>query len=192
MAQLLRSRVQWSGSGIVGPGVTTFYNDTSATPAAITPALNTLFNAFKSYVPAGVTWTIENGGDTIDSTTGELTGAWVSGGAYTLAGTAFSAYAAGVGGRVDWKSSDIVNKRRLRGAFYICPIASTNYETDGSLANGMVSAVNTAVAAYLGTAGLAPRLWHRPNKKKGTPGTQGGIVSGSMPDKVSWLRSRRV
>ena len=45
MTDLFRLRVLWGGSGVVGGGVSTFYFDSGATAAAITPAMNTFFTA---------------------------------------------------------------------------------------------------------------------------------------------------
>lgn len=192
MSTLLRSRVIWSGSGVVGPGVSTFYNDSSATMANVSPALQTFFNAIKSYVPSSVTWRIEDGGDEIDSQTGALVGAWTSGGAFTVAGTGIGNYAAGVGGRINWKTTAIFNGRRLRGSTFICPILTPNYESDGTLSNAMVTAIGAAATTYIGAAGLQPRLWHRPKTKSSADGGAAAISSASMPDAVSWLRSRRL
>ena len=192
MATLLRSRVTWSGSGVVGPGVSTFYNAGTATEANISTALNTFFTAIKSYVPQTVTWHVENGGDILEDSTGQLTGAWTSGGAYTVSATGIGNYAAGVGGRLNWKTSTIVGGRRVRGSFFFCPLLTPNYESDGTLSNSMVTAVNAAAAAYLGSAGLAPVIWHRPKTKTSADGSSAPITSADMPDAVSWLRSRRL
>lgn len=191
MGNLFRTRVAWTGSAVVGGGLSTFFSDNLATAANISPALNTYFNAIKSYFPNTVTWNIPNGGDLIDTATGALTGSWTSGGAYTVVGTSANTYASGVGARVSWNTSTISWARRVRGSMYLVPITSNQFETDGSLSNAMVTAVNTACTTLLATAGYSGVVWLRPNPLKARVGSIAGITTGTVKDTPSWLRSRR-
>ena len=191
MASIYRLRVGWAGTGVVGPGLTTLFFDDTATVANITPAVNTFFTAIKSYAAPGITWTIPNGGDTIDPVTGALTGTWTSGGAYTVTSSSSGAFAEGVGVRIDWKSHIIRYGRRVRGAMYFCPIASLYLTNQGLPDSTMVTNIQTAANTLIASSGVVPVIWARPNAKKSHTGEQAIIDSAVVPTAISWLRSRR-
>jgi hypothetical protein len=191
MTDMFRLRVLWGGSGVVGGGVSTFFFDSGATASAITPAINTFFTAIKGNVPNTVTWTIPNGGDLITEDTGILTGAWTSGGAYTIVATGTNQWASGVGGRINWHTGSVINHRRVRGSTFIAPLSNNLFDTDGTLNNTMVTAVNTACANLVATTGVLLGVWHRPHPKGSSNGALALVTSGTMPDQVSWLRTRR-
>lgn len=182
-----RLRATWSGPPVVGGGVSTFYAlDTSpGFPAAV----RALLNAAAGSIQAGVTITIPNNGDVIDASTGALTGAWTDGAApapivCTDAGT----YAAGVGAQWRWRTSGIVAGRRVTGSTFLVPLGANTYDGDGNIGSVQLTAFNAAAAAYITAAPYAV-IWSRP--RPGRAGSSHLITSGSMPDRVSWLRSRR-
>ena len=175
----------------MGGGISTFYFGALATNTVITPAVHTLFNAIAPYLPPTVTISIPDGGDIIEATTGALAGTWTSGGAFSATGGGGAAYAQGVGARIDWKTTSIVHGRRVRGATYVVPIQNTGYNTDGVINTAIVSAINAGAAAFIATANLDFAIWHRPHPKGSASGDVAHVVSGTMPDKVSWLRTRR-
>jgi len=192
MADIFRLRVPWSGSGVVGPGLSTFYCDGGATAANISPAVHTFFEAIKSFFPTGVTWQIPNGGDLIDPTTGLLTGVWTSGGAFTSVGTDASNYAAGTGARITWNTAAILRGRRVKGRLFLVPLTVLSYSGDGTLNNGNRTTIETAANAYTAATGVLPVVWNRPTTPGGTNGTSSLITSASVPDMVTALRTRRV
>ena len=74
MTAILRMRCEWGGSGVTGPGLTTFYFDQAGSgfPADV----RTFFEAIKANIPSNTTITVPNGGDIIEDTTGVLSGSW--------------------------------------------------------------------------------------------------------------------
>lgn len=191
MGNLYRMRVQWGGTGVVGGGISTFYFASGATLANISPAVNTFFTAIKGNVPNTVTWTIPNGGDTLEDTTGELVGSWSSGGSFTVVATGTNQWASGVGGRFNWQTNTVINKRRLRGSTFICPMPNNLFDTDGTLNNTAVATMNTAAAAFIASTGVDFSIYHKPHPKGATNGEAHAVLSGTFPDKISWLRTRR-
>lgn len=189
-----RLRAEWSGAPITGPGVSTFYalDDSPGFPAAV----HDLLAAFAAAMPSGVSIRVPNNGDVIDPVTGELTGTWTSGTAPALVnGVGGGTFARGVGAQIRWRTSGITRGRRVVGSTFIVPLISAAYEADGSLSGVNVTAWNTAAAAYVTAAPFAV-IYTRPKPPPGgigpdSPGKSNLITSGSVPDRVSWLRSRR-
>lgn len=183
-----RLRVEWSGSGVVGPGLTTFYADEGA--GSMDPSeVVTFFDSIKALFPSTVTWTIPGEGDMLNEGTGELAGTWSASGGGTVAGTSSASYAAGVGARVRWNTAGIVGGRRVRGSTFLVPLTVNHYDGQGTLESTAVSTLATAAGALV--TGLAGALvvWSRP--APGRAGTMHAVTGSSLPDRVSWLRSRR-
>lgn len=188
MANLGRLRCTWLGNGVVGPGLSTFYFDAANTGAA-TAVLNFFTALNPVLMPSGLQITVPNNGDIIDSATGALIGAWTdpgTGGTFSATGT--GAFAMGVGFRVAWTTNGIHLGRRVRGSTFICPIMGAIYDSAGTIANATVMSASAA-AQTLATSAPAFKVWSRPRGT--TPGVSSAMTGGSVPDKISWLRSRR-
>ncbi len=183
-----RTQVVWSGDVVTGGGLTTFYSDEGiGTP--VLANLVTFFNAIKALFPGGITWTIPDGGDLIDEASGALTGTWSeSGGGVVTSTGGTSPYVAGVGARAVWRTSAIRGGRRVRGSTFLLPLLTTQYDASGTIGPTALSTLENAAQTLLGSA-TSIGVWSRPR-----PGLSGALVpidSVSVPDKVSWLRSRR-
>lgn len=184
-----RVRAVWSGNGVVGGGVSTFYAEADGSQQ-LPVAINELFSAVKSLMPSGCTVTVPNGGDLIDEATGDLTGTWGTSITTAHVGTGTDVWAAGVGARVVWDTGAVRNGRRVRGSTFIVPLTSVAYASDGTLGINGVGFLQDGVTAFLAQITDGGRVWSRP-----TPTSAGAsvpITGGRVPDKVSWLRSRRV
>lgn len=198
MPSISRIRVAWSGTPVVGPGVSTFYLQSSVT-AGWPAALVTFFTALKNYVPTGVTWTIPGVADILDEATGELTGSNTPGGGGSVLSSGGAVdYKPGVGGRVRWGSDGVVGGRRVVGTTFLVPM--TSQETPNGVIQGTtVANITTAGNTYRSTAGISPAVYTRPRPAR----TVGGVVmparvgsshlitSVSVPSGITWLRSRR-
>ena len=114
MSIILRVRTVWTGTPVVGGGISTFYFTQSAT--GMVADLHTFWAAIGNRVPLGVTWTTANTGDLIDDATGALTGTWTDGTSSSVSSSGTGTYAGGVGARILWQTSGIRNGRRVRGA----------------------------------------------------------------------------
>lgn len=162
-------------------------------------ALITFFNSLKGFFTAGTTWTIPNNGDSLDETTGALTGAWTGGTTTAVTGTASgSNYIAGAGARIVWTTNDIFARRRVKGATFLTGMNAIEFQVDGTPQATTVASVLTACNALI-TAMPLMAIWSRPVpvQPPTTPptfsrlGASHIVLGGFLNDKASWLRSRR-
>jgi hypothetical protein len=181
-----RTSVAWQ-TGIGGAGVSNFY---SAFGVDVTAELGTFFNAIKALFPTAVTWDIPSAGDVLDEVSGLLTGAWTGGTAATNNGTLATAYAGGTGVFVRWTTNGIVGGRRVRGRTFLVPLATASYDTNGTVATATLTPLNAACATLVGAGKL--QIWHRPTSPTSNDGSAHIVTGGTVPDKVTSLRTRRV
>ena len=202
MVDLDRHRVAWTGF-IGEPGVSTFY---VAGGTAANAALQTFFTSICAYLPTDVVLQVEPSGDTIDSATGALTGAWSDTTEAALAGTDSYSYSAVSGILVRWHSATFLSGRRLRGHTFLVPVSSHGYDTTGQVDSGHVLGTTTAAQAMITTLGGALLIWQRPRVARGAytdrrgvvhpaitarGGGYGPVTTGTCSPKVTELRSRR-
>lgn len=194
MAELMRLRVPWNGSPVVGGGLSTFYKTTTG-GIGWADAISDFFTAIRTLVPAGITWNVPSSGDSIDDDEGELTGTWSepgTGGIVTSAGTAN--FASGVGARVVWNTGGIFAGRRVKGSTFLCPLVASVYPDNNTLQDSAVTTLQAA-ADGLVAADMDLVVWSRHAAATANHGELTGesnaITSATVPDKVSWLRSRR-
>jgi hypothetical protein len=87
-----------------------------------------------------------------------------------------------------WRTSGLRHGRRVQGSTFIVPLALGSYQSDGTLVDANVTTIRNAAQTLLGSQALQIL-------SKATPGTSDGqanpVISVTVPDKVSWLRSRR-
>lgn len=169
------------------PGVSTFYALPTATTAVAD--LVAFFDVIDNYMPTGVSVTVPNSGDSIESSTGALVGGWTSSGGATKTGLSTNEYAAGVGVRVTWTTGTVSRGRRVRGATFLAPLTRAIFDNNGTLASTPYAAIQAAAAA-LGSAGSL-LVWSRPTTPGGTDGAYATISGATIPDRITSLRSRR-
>lgn len=197
MAQLHRIRVTVAGFD-GGPGVATFYCVDSTTFLAPLRA----FIAFMSgYYPPTVTYTFPVTGDIIDTFTGQIVEAWNAPPQAAVVGTGVGKYAAPVGYSVRWSTSAFLSGRRLRGRTFFVPAVGDAFDTNGSLVDSAVAAIQTSATNLIGSTGGNFAIWQRPRLARAATGTLPaqaartggfGTVSGAtVADKAAVLRSRR-
>jgi hypothetical protein len=187
MSAISRCRVAWTGTGVVGGGISTFY--TEGDPLQLQLALKTFYASLSSRIPTTVTVTVPAAGETLESTTGLLTGAWAAGTPGTTTGASPDTFAAGVGTRVVWETAGITRGRHVRGATYLVPLRSAMFDSDGSINDTVRAAIQTAAQAVVVALGDDLVVWSRPIG--GVGGMIWTVQGASVPDRVSWLRSRR-
>lgn len=187
MANLARVRVQWSGTAVVGPGVSTFYFDEGA--SGFTDDLADLFTVFGSYVPTGVAWSCDSSGDLIDVATGEITGTWTDPSGFVLTAGGSGTFAQGVGARIVWPTNGIRNGRRVKGSTFVCPLGTGVFDASGDLSTAIQTALYGAAAALVSARGTTMKIYSRP--LPGNPGAASTVVAAQVPSAVSWLRTRR-
>lgn len=188
MADISRVRVELTGPAVIGPSVTTLH--TTGAPGALMSAWSLLLIAFKPNSPSTLTWTFPSSGEVIDSTTGLATGTWTATPPPSIVGSDNGSYAAGVGERIVWGTDTFHAGRRIKGSTYIVPLGAGAYATDGRLNATMrgtqQTAVNTFVTAMSGAFCILTR-----RSARNPIGGLAAVTSGTVPNSVSWLRSRR-
>lgn len=190
MANIKRVRVTWSGSAVTGPGVSTFYFTAGAT--GFPADLQTFFQAIKTGMTTGVTISVPNTGDTIDETTGALSGVWTDSGGGTTTGTNNLLFVAGTGIRVKWVTGGIHNGRRVVGSTFLCPLVGAAFDTDGTPTATTVSNFSTAASALVSAVTPDMVVWSRPTPAAPNSGESNAVLAAVVPDATSWLRSRRL
>jgi len=187
MANLARVRAEWTGSTVTGGGVSTFYFDEAA--EGWTSLLANFYATFQAFLPSGTTIKVLSVGDLIDVATGQITGSFTDGTDQTVSGNASGVWAAGVGARFVWTTAGIHNGRRVKGSTFIVPLAANEYDVLGTIKDSSITTMVGAATTLLGALPNAMKIYSRP--VNGAGGQASTVLSGSMPDKVSWLRSRR-
>lgn len=186
MADIQRIRVELTGITAL-PGVATFYSEV-AVPSAKAD-ITTFFTSIAGLMPNGLQITVPNSGDVIDDTDGSLTGVWTEGTASTIGASGSGVYAAGVGARVVWGTNGIRNRRRVRGSTFICPMVASEFDSTGTIGSSALTTLRNA-ATVLASSGLL-RVWSRPTSVVAADGASHTVLNGSVPDRVTALRSRR-
>lgn len=190
MATLARLEVTWSGTPVVGGGISTFYTSNSD-PSAFYTAVRAFFVAVGPSIATGVTFSFTGSGDTIEDTTGELNGSWSMTTPTAVAASGSSNWAMGVGARVRWLTAGITRGRRVRGATFLVPLGGNLYDGTGSIADATVTTLANAANTLRAADSGSMRIYSRPSGAGATDGAAHAVTSSDLPDRVSWLRSRR-
>jgi len=188
MTDVVRVRIPWTGSSVVGPSVSTFYG-VAATPTAITTAIADMFDALVAWFPTSVNWTIPGTGDVIDDETGDWVSSWSTGAGGVIHGTDSGLFAQGVGFRTVWETNGRTANRRVRGSTFFCPSAGVVFDTDGTLKASARTAITDAMLGVSADLGPDFVVWSKPTETR--PGKVTPITGVTIPDRVSWLVSRR-
>lgn len=188
--RLHRVVVSWTGPAVRGAAVNVLHFDGSNQTAPPIPAiLSTYQAAISAMCPAGTVVTVPGTGDTIEDTTGTLTGSWSTSGGGQVNGAAVNFAAAGAGGCVTWLTAGIVNGRKLKGRTFLVPFHTQMYEGDGTLTPQGYGALSTFGTSLIAAGAFA--VWHRPTTPGGSDGTSAPVTGSRARDKVAFLRSRR-
>ena len=190
MTVIRRLRVVWGGPVTIGGGLSTFYAATDANPLAA--GVTAFFDALKGITSTQVTWTIPGGGDLIEDSTGELGGTWTEGAGTptNISGTNAGLSVMGVGIRVVWNTGGMTNGRRVKGATFITGITGDSFDGSGAVTSARITSAQNAANGLI-AAVPSLRILSRPSGPSATDGKSSAVLSAVVPDKVSWLRSRR-
>ena len=181
MPEINKVVVDWSGwPG--GPGFSTFYF-AAATPPPLA-ALNAWFSSVRGLIPSSIYILPRNSGVTLNDVDGKPVGAWTTTAVAGVQGLATGAYAAPAGAVVEWKTGVYSNGHQIKGRTFLVPCATSQYDNDGTLVSGAVTAVNNACTTLLAAT---PKLVVFSKTHAVSP----FAVSGNVLDKVAVMRSRR-
>lgn len=194
MTELMRVRVAWSGwPG--GPGVSThFVSGTDIAPALA--ALNTFYDYVKTATAGGITITVPAEGDIIEDSTGALTGQWQHGTETKHQAATGATYMAAAGALVQWNTSTIHGRRRLKGHTFIVPTATGYFDATGQVLPANAAQLQTAAGNCISAASNTLVVWGRPGQDPTKPnyktgGMHGEITTATVPLRGTVLRSRR-
>lgn len=184
---MMRIRIPWTGPGVVGASVTTFYG--TGSPTTWRGAILSFLGREAARLPDDVQLSVPNSGDEIDPLTGELTGSWSSGTSTVVNGTQTGSFAIGVGYRFVWETSGITRGRHVRGSTYMVPAASVVFDTTGRILPASQNSMATSAATLLTDAQGTLLVWTRP--KGFLQGKMNPVIGVLTPENPTTLRSRR-
>ena len=157
-----------------GPGVSTFYALNGET---FITGLYTFFYALRTLLPADVTITIENTGDVLDSTNGDLVDVWAGEAQTPVVGTASGAYAAPVGVLMTWLTATISDSHRLRGRTYMVPVDGSQFGDNGQVAPSPLGYFQTAGDTLVEDGAANWVIWRRPRLAKAADGSRKAVTA---------------
>lgn len=184
-----RLRVALVGGGVVGGGLATFYT-VAEEPAALRATVRDYFDAWHVNLPSTVAAVIPPEGDIISAETGDIVDVWsVTDAPLTVTGAGAGGFAMGVGARSVWNTDGRTGNRRVRGSTFMVPLVSGSYESDGTILQIVLDALRVAATGLVDDLLGTMVVWTRPTPERA--GKANLVVSASVPDRVTWLRSRR-
>jgi hypothetical protein len=107
-----------------------------------------------------------------------------------ITGSGAATYPGGVGAVVYWNTGAFNGGRKVRGRTYFVPLSSAAFANDGTLAAGLVTALQSAVNTFVGTT-PPPAVNTRSLGKPGRGNSTYAVQSGSVKDRSAFLRTRR-
>lgn len=192
-------RVRAVINGVTGlPGLSTFYFSGAGAPPSVAEAndatgrVRAFWLACATQLAAGTTVLVQQTTDTIDTSTGELTGRTAAASAPTVVTSSGSGeLPPATAGGVRLSTIVVVNRRLLQGRAFVSPLATTA-STSGVPSTNLVTQLNVAGAALLsGASAISCCVWHRPSPG-GSNGSLGNVSAAVADTSKLWvLRSRR-
>jgi len=199
MARILRVKINWTGfQG--GPGYTNLHFEsptgTAFTQADINEAITmtqTWLAVFRPDFPSVVVTGVDPTVIELDENHGNIEHFWTGTVTAAAAGSQSDVYAAGSGVCINWGTDGVWNGRRVRGRTFMVPIGYSGLATNGSLADGRLTAWRTATNTFAGTGtGVRLVVWRRPSDfPLLINGGAYDVNQATINDKVAQLRSRR-
>jgi hypothetical protein len=201
----LIARVSMRWNGILGaPGYSNFHfrefgwdalGDISVPEAqSCIDRVDDFAEVVKAWLPYNTNLTVSNDVEIIDAENGELVGSLggVADAPHVSPQALGQTYAGPVGAVVNWKTGGIRNGRRIKGRTFLVPLNGGVFDTNGTLAAGLITSLTTGAAALAandvnGDLGV----WARPTAPGATDGVWTVVSSSNVPDLAAVLRSRR-
>ena len=199
MPLIARVKLRWTGlNGAPGYSVFHFRDFVGAEPTvpdvqAAVDKVDAFAGIVRSLLLPGLSLPTMADVDILDEATGQLENTLnaVPDPAVTGAAPA-GTMAGGAGAVITWRSGLVRNGRRLRGRTFIVPIASSQYEANGTLTASALTNLNNAAAGLTNPAGGSDLgIWGRPSGPGAADGIWGVVSGHSVPDMAAILRSRR-
>jgi len=175
------------------PGWTRMKFDGTLDPTTATTAaanMRTFLNALASYMPSGSNYSFQSTVQQYNTSqvlTGESVMTTVPA---NVVGTSTATYAGGSGTVIYWLTDAIFEGTKVKGRTYLVPLTSVAFQTDGTLATAVRTAIQLAGTNFVATT---PKLQIASKKLIGGSWSfgQAEVKSCSVPDRAAQLRSRR-
>lgn len=196
-------RTGWQGT-TGGPGLTQMamggslegFGDWDATAAqAAVNAVRAFWDAVKGVLPNDLTLTVSPVVDVYATAQGDLVGSYQAATPPTnVVGTQAGVFSMASGVKMQWNTGIIRNGRRVRGATFLVPAASTAF-TDGGIVSSTtrttLNSAGTTLMAATATANNPFGVWSRPTTTESNDGAWALIVGAEAVEKGAVLRGRR-
>lgn len=183
---LLRLSTTWTGSA-GSPYFTQSYfqgaGDAAHASGAVT-ALWTLIGAMATYIDDALVASISGDAEIIDVSNGQITSVVSVTGAVNAGSATGDALPPLVQGLARFNTGTYINGRQLKGRMFIPGMMEANNTVVGLPSAGMIGAINTALASYIGHAS-------DPSVFSDTHHAASSISSATLSPKWSYLRTRR-
>jgi hypothetical protein len=201
-------RVKAVSTGFTGgPGFSQFYFAVAVYPlngAAAVLACNRVrdaYTAIKSQFPPLWSISVDPAVETLDPSSGTLTGV-LSGAGSTVVGSSGSAgfKASPVGMLTQWITGDVADGHLVRGRTFHVPLANALNDNAGVPGTGAVAGIQPFGVAMTspGATDCIFGVWHRPRQAKAgpppvsfRPGSFHSVTGSAVPNEFVVLRSRR-
>ena len=127
----------------------------------------------------------------LDETTGTVQSFEnVTGGPRTITAVGSGSYSGASGACITWNTFGVRAGRRVRGRTFIVPLATSGYDSSGTLSSGAMGKLNYAAGHLVGSgADSAFGVFARP--RNSAPGGFYEVTGHRIQDKVAVLSSRR-
>lgn len=199
MGRIIRVKVNWSGF-VGAPGYTNLYFEPVPESDVITQPVvdnavskvQTFLGTWRQWLPTVVTTGVDSTIEEIDEQNGALQGFWSSTVAAPAGGSGSTSFASPAGACISWGTQGVRNGRRVRGRTFMVPLASSAYDTDGTIHGTHLPVMRTAANTLHGDAGGSRLvIWARPNGGIIPDGGAYDVITANITDKVAMLTSRR-
>lgn len=190
---IYRVTARWTGfTG--APGYSNFHFQGSTGAPDLAPAAAAVRNMFQDmqvHLPSTLRINVSPTIEIYDDASGQLTGyETLATTPAVVSGAATGPYAGPSGAVINWITNTVTQGRRLRGRTFIVPLATSAYDSSGTLTTGALTDINTGASRLSGAGfSLGFGVWSRPTA--GGTGAFGEVVGHRVPDLAAVLRSRR-
>lgn len=189
-------RVKTTWTGFTGaPGYTFLHFDaptepTTAGAKAVYDAAASFFSGISSQVTTAIKFDVSTEVEILEQTTGQMIDVLAVTGTSTITGIMGGGFSSSTGACVTWETGEIKNGRRVRGRTFLVPLASANYDTDGTLTAAGLTDLRNAATALAG-GGFSFGIFSRPSAPGASDGSFHTVTSGRINDKTAILTNRR-
>jgi len=152
--------------------------------------MRTFLNSLASYMPSTSNYSFQSTVQQYNVSqvlTGEVVMSTVPA---NVVGTSAAVYAGGSGTVIYWLTDAIFEGSKVKGRTYLVPLTSAAFQSDGTLATAVRTAIQLAGTTFVATT---PKLQIASKKLVGGSMVfgQSEVKSCSVPDRAAQLRSRR-